>query len=110
MNSIVYTFFETGVEIIETQTLISSQTSSQQATSKSKKKTLSYKCKICSKLIKSQVGVNSNLNTHISTRNHDAQKKELDEWCLKNKGKKQSLLTETLLIQANKRARLLEYN
>lgn len=106
MNSIIYKFFETGVEVIESQPLLSSPSLALHA--KRKKATFSYECKLCKKIIRIQQGVTSNLNTHISTRNHEAQKKEFDEWTLKNKGNKQTLLTDTFIAQSNKRARASE--
>ena len=117
MNSIIYTFFEPGTEIpniehpsfedniisgqyqasISQGNSVSSSTESQGTPNTKKKKVfLHYKCKICAKNIKCQVGVNSNLCTHISTKKHETQKKMYDEWMKNKQNPKKNILIETL--------------
>ncbi len=102
-TSLVYSFYEPGVEIFEQVVSVLNDTCS---TPNKKARKFSYKCKICGSKRKADFNVNSNLATHLNSKGHETQKAEFEAWVLKNKGKKQTLLTETFLNQSQKRQRL----
>jgi hypothetical protein len=86
--SIIFSYYENPVLFVEQiqTSLDSSQSSSQSnqgSTSKHKNTSYLYKCKTCSKSIKAQLGVTSNLVSHLNTQRHETIKKEYDEWKLK---------------------------
>ena len=121
-NSIIYSFYEPGVEIFEkTQRTLETESVLEIASNqirldsslelvKAKNRKFSYKCKVCSKQIKCQINVNSNLSTHLNSRAHEVQKKEYDDWVAKNKGKKQSILTVNFVKESKEKSSVSESN
>ena len=85
--------------------LASLQVKHQQVRKEKRKKKFRYKCKLasCRKFLRSMEGVNSNLSTHLGTKNHEAVKKDYE--ALINKGKpRQSILIDTFNSESSKQA------
>lgn len=101
--SFIYSFYEHPIEIQDTvrNSFIEVTNSNQKKNSK----TLGYKCKTCSNTIKCKMNVNSNLYTHINSKNHEEQRAIYDAHVNNNKVKKTSAL-ENCLTKAIKRSRI----